>query len=136
MGEVWTIRPLKSIPRRTKRPVTAPRLFARIRSVNIYLDEVEFKAAFKNRLKRMREALPSPSRPSYMTQLEMAKALGVEGDDDLQIKNTYSKWEQNTSPNNFPMHLLPKLCEVTGHDPWYVLTEQAPAKRPKHRQTS
>ena len=104
--------------------------------MNTYLDADDYKAAFKDRLKRMREALPSPSghKPG-MTQLEMAIAIGVEAETQVQRRNTYAKWEQDTSPNNFPAYLLPALCEVTGHDPWYILTEQAPAKRPKHRQT-
>ena len=103
--------------------------------MNTYLNADRFKEEFKDRLKRMREALPSPSGHNPgMTQAEMATALGVPGEDAEQRKNTYAKWEQHSSPNNFPAYLLSSLCEVTGHDPWYILTEQAPAKRPKHRQ--
>ena len=104
--------------------------------MNTYADQAEFKAEFKDRLKRMREALPSPSGKRHMSQQEMAIAIGVEGGDDEQRRNTYAKWEQHSSPNNFPAYLIPRLCEVTGHDPWYILTEQAPAKRPKHRRVS
>jgi len=137
VGEVWTIRPLESNHHWTQRPVTRLRVFARIHSVNTYLDADGYKVAFKDRLVRMRNATPSPSghKPG-MTQLEMATAIGVPTEDAVQRKNTYARWEQDTSPNNFPAYLLPSLCEVTGHDPWYVLTEQAPTKRPKHRRTA
>lgn len=60
----------------------------------------------------------------------MATLLGVE-------TSRYTKWEQLGAPNNnFPMYLLPRLCEVSGHDPWYVLTEQAPVQSPGKRKAS
>ena len=97
-------------------------------AVKGYLSEQQFKADFKARLKRMRKAID-------LSQSEMATALGLEGDPETR-RNTYAKWEQLSSKNNFPAYLLPRLAEITGHDMWFILTEQSATYRPKRRKIS
>lgn len=88
--------------------------------------ESEFQREFKDRLKRWRKAMRKPNGKAW-SQADMAEALGV-------MTNTYAKWEQQSSSDrNFPLYLLPRLCEITGHDPWTALTEQAKSSSPGRR---
>lgn len=128
MGRVWTLRPIVSTGRGPIRPVTTKRRSAKMFAVKGHPSEQRFKAEFKARLKRMRKAIA-------MSQSEMAAALGLEGDPETR-RNTYAKWEQLSSKNNFPAYLLPRLAEITGHDLWFILTEQSETYRPKRRKIS
>lgn len=128
MGRVWTLRPVLSTSDRTERPVTARARSARIWLVKDFPSEQEFRTAFKERLVRMRNALG-------LSQQEMANALLLEGDPETR-RNTYSKWEQQKSNRNFPSYLLPRLANVTGHDLWYILTEQSSTNSPKRKRAS
>ena len=125
MDELWTIRPVKSSAGWTMRPVLKWRRFGTIRPMNTHLDKDQFRVALKRRLKNIRENMPDDAQGKW-TQKRMAAALGVKS-------NTYSKWEQPNSDKNFPLYLLPAFCEITGFDPWTILTDQSPAFSPEKR---
>lgn len=73
-----------------------------------------YKREFQTRLAGMRKAIG-------MSQAEFAAALGLEAP-------TYAKYESRSLP---PMHLLPKICELTGHGAWYLLTGQPDSRGPR-----
>ncbi len=73
-----------------------------------------FQAAFRARLKQIRE-------DAGFSQPGFAKSIGVS-------PGTYSKYE---SRSMLPLYLLPTVCEVTGHDAWFVLTGQPASAAPK-----
>jgi len=70
-------------------------------------NKLRYRKELGRRLKITREGL-------RWTQDEMATALGVEKLD------TYKKWEQGTSA--IPHFMLPRFCEITHTDPWWLLT--------------
>ena len=72
-----------------------------------------YRKAFCQRLKAAREA-------AGYTQITFAKELGLERD-------TYAKYE---SRSLLPHHLIPRVCQLTGHDAWYMLTGQSPTQAP------
>ena len=65
----------------------------------------DFKKRFCERLKAIRLS-------SGKTQQEMAVLLGVK-------LNAYSKYEYRTL---LPQYLIMRLVEITGHNPWFILT--------------
>jgi len=65
----------------------------------------KYKNEFCLRLRVIRESC------GY-TQEEFAKLLGISRD-------TYSKYEYRSL---LPHHLIPVVCELSGHDPWFLLT--------------
>lgn len=73
-----------------------------------------YKAALCRRIQAARESID-------MTQEQMAAALGIKRD-------RYSKYEVGRSM--LPHHLIPRFCELTKHDPWYILTGQSAAMSP------
>lgn len=70
------------------------------------ISKSEFKSDLALRLKMARKA-------AGYTQKQFAKALGIDEPD------TYAKYENRSQ---LPMHLLSRVCQLTGHDPWYFLT--------------
>lgn len=125
MARVWTNHPHSARPERTDRLLPKFGRSVRLFIVKTYPTEEDFRREFKDRLRRIRDKMPG--KPS---QAKMAALLGIE-------TSTYAKYEQQSAPdNNFPMYLLPRLCDISGHDPWYVLTEEAPAQSPGRRKAS
>lgn len=84
---------------------------ATVKSVQI--TPAQYKKAFCTRLKSIREA-------TGLNQDDFAKQLGIKRD-------TYAKYE---SRSLLPHHLIPRVCEITGHDCWFVLTGQPGSKAP------
>lgn len=68
----------------------------------------EYREAFVARVKSARVALG-------MSQQQMADALGIPQDH-------YKHFEGRSV---MPTHLVAKFCEITGMDPWYMLTGQS-----------
>ncbi len=73
----------------------------------------KFRSAMCKRVRQAREDL-------NLNRKEFAKLIGCE-------EASLQKYETR-SP--LPHHLIPKFCEVTGFDPWYLLTGQATFKKP------
>jgi DNA-binding XRE family transcriptional regulator len=72
-----------------------------------------YRQAFLSRTKAMRKG-------AGFKQAGMAKALGIEAE-------AYAKYEQRTM---LPHHLIAPFCELTGHDPWFLITGKGPAHKP------
>jgi DNA-binding XRE family transcriptional regulator len=78
-----------------------------------HLTPSEYQRQFMERLKMIR--VTSGYEPK-----EFAEALGIK-------TNTYLTYERRSL---LPHHLIPKVCEITGHHPWHVLTGQPAWKSP------
>lgn len=78
----------------------------------------EFREGIRARLKLVRESLG-------LDQEEMAKELGVN-------RETYAKWETRPS-STIPMHLVPKVVEISGYELWWFMTGKAPSTDPSRR---
>lgn len=72
-----------------------------------------YRKAFRRRLKQIRQ-------DAGYTQAEFARALDVP-------EKTYAKYE---SRSLLPTYLIPRICELTGHHAWFVLTGQSPESQP------
>lgn len=83
-----------------------------------YSVEPSYREAFIRRLRVIREA-------ADYTQEEFAAKLGIS-------QGRYKQYETRSLP---PLHLVPEICRITGHDPWFVLTGQPEGQAP-HRQDS
>ncbi len=70
----------------------------------------QYKKTFIARLKAIREA-------AGYTQTEFARGLG------LKDRDAYAKYE---SRSLLPHHLITKVCDLTGHDPYFLLTGNPP----------
>ncbi|KKK47318.1 hypothetical protein LCGC14_3156420 [marine sediment metagenome] len=128
MDELWTIRPVKSSAGWTMRPVLKWRRFGTIRPMRQHLSKADFQLEFKKRLKDLRERKFHKDGSKWI-QDDMAEALNAS-------KIAYPKWEQPNSDKNFPMYLLPALCEILERDPWDILTGESPAQSPGKRKSS
>jgi len=72
-----------------------------------------YHQAFLRRTREMRDG-------AGFTQETMAKALHI-------TKDAYAKYERRTL---MPHHLIARFCELTGHDPWFLITGKGPAHKP------
>ena len=89
---------------------------------------LEFRKALRPRIVEIRKNIPTPNGDEYSVR-KMADALGIK-------ENTYRGYESEKKPrNNLPMSLLQRFCEISGHDPWTVLTGQGAAFSPSKRKT-
>ncbi len=125
MDELWTLRPEKSSHGTTLRPVLKWRRFGTICPMKKHLNKADFQREFKERLKTLREKKYHKDG-SQWTQPDMAEALGAS-------EAAYPKWEQVNADKNFPMYLLPRLCEILERDPWDLFTGESPAQSPGKR---
>jgi len=83
------------------------------------LTDKKFQIEFAIRLRQARLSA------GYKRIPEFARALGVE-------QNSYRRYEL-TDPKEtriFPLGLLPRVVELTGHGSWYLLTGQPDRKEP------
>ena len=74
----------------------------------------DYKRLFCERVRNARKSM-------NLDQAEMATMLGIKPD-------TYGKYEKRSL---LPHHLIPRWCEITGHDPWYLLTGRPAHSRPQ-----
>ncbi len=88
--------------------------------------KVDFREFMRLQIIELRTNMPTPDGSEY-SRKKMAEELGIK-------ENTYAGYETEGKPrNNFPMALLSRFCEITGYDPWTVLTKQGAALAPGKR---
>lgn len=71
-------------------------------------NDKQFEIAMCARVKAARKSIG-------LTQVQMAEALGIEW-------TQYQKYEGRTPMKH---EVLPKFCELTGFNPWFLLTGKA-----------
>lgn len=76
--------------------------------------DAKFKRGFLERTRMIRDS-------ADYTQVSMATALGVD-------RETYKQYETRTP---LPHDLIPRFLELTGHDPWFLLTGRPQREAPK-----
>ena len=90
--------------------------------------KTEFREFMRLQIIDIRNKMPTPDGKEF-SQQQMADALGI-------TKDAYRQYEsEGKTRNSFPFALLSRFCEVTGHDPWTVLTEQGAGLAPGKRQS-
>ena len=112
--------------RRLPGRLSNPGQLVTLRLVKKRSEKWEYRFDLADRLKQMRKA------SGFEEPADLAVELGIPA-------ATYRRYENTTSTKDnreFPRHLIPRLCEVTGYSCWYVLTGQLTEPKFQHPKRS
>lgn len=83
----------------------------------------EYYERLGERLAAARNTCPTKAFHGTAGRARFARKLGVDPE-------RYRKWEDSSPNRNIPLHLIPEVCRLTGHHPWYILTGQSGTMSP------